>query len=177
MGSLKSGFLTELELGRMVPTVNKLAEYRIHMEDDYACEVGSILSRCRILKSKHQISLVVVDYLQLVDSHKSRNADRHERLVADVSRSLRRMAKELDLVFLGLSQLNDDGKLRDCRAIGHDADVVLIIEPSESEDKFARDIVIEKQRDGERGKRVPVSFHGQYMRFESLKILREAGIE
>ena len=168
MKSLKSGLLTEIELGRMMPTVKRLSDYKIFLEDQYASEIGSIVSRCRILKTKHQISLVVVDYLQLVDSSNGRNGDRHERLVADVSRSLRRMAKELDLVVIGLSQLTDDGKLRDCRAIGHDADVILRIEDSQSDNSFTREIVIDKHRDGERGKRIPVRFYGQYMRFQSV---------
>ena len=64
---------------------------------------------------------------------------------------------------IALSQLNDEGKLRDSRTIGHDADIVLKIESAESDND--RVIAIAKQRDGERNKRIPVQFLGEYMQF------------
>ena len=80
------------------------------------------------------------------------------------------MAKELDLVVLALCQLNDEGRLRESRAIGQDADVVLkIMESEEAHSEPDRgDILIAKQRDGERLKRIPVRFKGAFMRFEDL---------
>ena len=166
MGSLKRGTMTEGDYKRLHRAVTELAEYRIFIEDQYSFDITSIVSRCRQLKARHDLSLVVVDYLQLVDC-KGSSAERHERLVANVSRNLSRMAKELNLVVIALSQLNDAGQIRDSRAIGHDADMVLQIENSKEapDDKFAKDIVIDKHRDGDNGKRIPVKFLGQYMTF------------
>jgi replicative DNA helicase len=69
---------------------------------------------------------------------------------------------------VALSQLNDDGKLRESRAIGQDADIVLIIKDAkDSEDAFQREIVILKARNGPRGEKVLVDFYGEYASFSA----------
>jgi replicative DNA helicase len=165
MRSLRTGQLTPQEHKRFGPTVEGLAKLPIFMEDSYAFSITRLISRCRQLKTKHELALVVVDYLQLVEGSNKRRNDNRQLEVADVSRSLTLMAKELGVAVLALSQLNDNGLLRESRAIGQDADIVLRISTPDSDDAFRRTIVIEKNRDGQRWKRIPVEFHGQYMCF------------
>jgi replicative DNA helicase len=108
---------------------------------------------------------VVVDYLQLVQPARLRREETREREVADISRKLKALAIELEVSVLALSQINDAGLLRESRAIGQDADIVLKLDESKSENSNALDIVIEKHRSGAHGKRVTVEFYGEYMQF------------
>jgi replicative DNA helicase len=111
--------------------------------------------------------VVIVDYLQLVSPAITRDSSR-QREVADISRRLKVLAGELEVVVIALSQLNEEGKVRESRAIGQDADVVLIIrEPKDSSDTFEREISIEKSRNGPRGGKVKVDFYGEYVSFSS----------
>jgi replicative DNA helicase len=105
--------------------------------------------------------LVVVDYVQLVELSGNRDLPRHEQ-IAKVTRSLKQLAKKYKVPVITASQLNDDGRLRESRAIGMDADVVLIIQPDE------RDIALVKNRNGERGVRLPLAMNGVYQRFEQV---------
>ncbi len=162
MGSMKRGRLSEYEVVNLHRAVATLAEFKIFM--DPSRDIAAISNRCRYLKNKYDISLIVVDYIQLVGSKFSNNKERHERLVADISHGISDLAVELNVPVIAMSQLNDDGYLRDSRAIGHDADIVLKIESSTKNDQH-KFINIVKQRNGERGKRVPVKFDGQLMEF------------
>ena len=117
------------------------------------------------MNAKNKLELVIVDYIQLVSPSVGRG-DNREREVADISRKLKLLAGELGIPVIGLSQLNDEGKMRESRAISQDADIILRIEvPDPQNDQF-REIVIEKQRNGPRGQKLPVKFLGQYVMFE-----------
>jgi replicative DNA helicase len=142
------------------------SERTIVMEDSFGLDVAGIVSRCRMLKVTGELDVVIVDYLQLVNpSAFSRDSSR-QREVAEISRRLKVIAGELQVVVIALSQLNDDGKLRESRAIGQDADIILIIsEPKNSDDCFEREIYIDKCRNGQCGQRVKVDFFGEYVSF------------
>ena len=104
------------------------------------------------------IDLIVVDYIQLVSvmGHgKSR-----EQEVAEISRGLKKMAKQHGCPVITASQLNEEGKTRESRAIVNDADVMLNINPAEEK------VEIFKQREGERGVGLNLRMNGQYQRFE-----------
>ena len=75
------------------------------------------------------------------------------------------MAGELGVVVVALSQLNDAGQLRESRAIGQDTDIVLVIEDPKSDNLLERTIFIEKNRNGPRGAKVTVHFHGDCVKF------------
>jgi len=158
LSNLRSGRLTNHELPRLHNAVERLATRTLWIEDEHPIDVRSIAAKCRVLKHRG-LSAVVVDYLQLVapSGGGKRDASR-EREVADISRALKTLALELGVVVIALSQLNEQGQLRESRAIGQDADVVLHI----SEDG----IQIRKHRNGPRGK-VLVKFDGAYMRFST----------
>jgi replicative DNA helicase len=172
MKTIRSGKLSMSELGKLDASVGRLSERAIFIMENTGCDINQIVSRCRYLKVRYALTLVVVDYLQLVQPGASRNDATREREVADISRKLKAMALELNVPVLALSQLNDQGRLRESRAIGQDADIVLRIDDSKSDNSFAVDIVIDKHRSGARGKRVNVEFFGEYMRFQDLETLR-----
>ena len=102
---------------------------------------------------------VIIDYIQLVELSDGKDLPRHEQ-IAKVTRRLKQLAKRYQVPIITASQLNDDGRLRESRAIGMDADVVLMIDPE------AGDIGLAKNRNGERGVKLPLVMNGVYQRFE-----------
>ncbi len=118
----------------------------------------------------YRIKLIVVDYLQLFNAGQKRNNESRQDEVAAFSRGLKTLSKELQIPILVLSQLNDEGKLRESRAIGQDADLVWFLDPPKEED-LERDVIpmnlrIGKNRNGPTGK-IPLTFFRQHTRFES----------
>jgi replicative DNA helicase len=139
--------------------------YPLVIDDSYTVDVSAILSKCRRLKRKNGLEMVIVDYLQLISPAAAGKESNRQIEVASISRKLKSMATELDLVVLALSQLNDQGQLRESRAIGQDADFVLIIRtPQDTDEEFLRQICIDKARNGPRS-RVEVDFFGEYVSF------------
>lgn len=102
---------------------------------------------------------VIIDYIQLVELSDGKDLPRHEQ-IAKVTRRLKQLAKRYQVPIITASQLNDDGRLRESRAIGMDADVVLMIDPE------GGDIGLAKNRNGERGVKLPLVMNGVYQRFE-----------
>lgn len=103
------------------------------------------------------LDFVAIDYLQLVSGMPGRKNDNREREIAGISAALKGLAKELQCPVITASQLNDDGRLRESRAIGHDADVVLLIE----EDGI-RGV---KVRNGKKNQLFPLILNGEIQRF------------
>lgn len=120
--------------------------------------VNAIRREARRAVKQFGVGMVVVDYIQLVPPANVK--DNRERQVAHISYSLQKMAQELNVTVVALSQVNEDGKVRESRAIGHDADILLDLEGEDDE----RTIWIRKNRDGERG-RVDLTFHAETQRF------------
>jgi replicative DNA helicase len=167
MKSLKRGILTKPEHATLMKTTELLIrQNNVFIEDNFGQDISGICSRSRALKARHDLKLIVVDYLQLVGAPGTNRGDNREREVAAVSRRLKALANELDLVVLSLSQVNEHGFVRESRAIGHDADLVLIIERPEL-DSESCEILVRKQRNGPAGITIPANFYGQQMRFES----------
>ena len=102
---------------------------------------------------------IVVDYIQLVEVSDAKELPRHEQ-IAKVTRRLKQLAKKYKCPVITASQLNDEGRLRESRAIGMDADCVLMINPDDG------DIGLAKNRNGERGVKLPLVMNGTYQRFE-----------
>jgi replicative DNA helicase len=137
----------------------------LFMDDSPTLDIHSIVSRCRRIKRRHGLDLVVVDYLQLVSPANLRGGDNRQQQVADISRRLKMLAVELEVVVVALSQLNEQGQLRESRAIGQDADIVLLIKEGKSDDAFEKVIKIDKNRNGASGAPVTVHFYPQYVCF------------
>ena len=111
-------------------------------------ELHPILAACRAMHKEKPLDLIVLDYIQLIDASGQRKSETRQEAVAQVSRSAKRLAAELNCVVIGLSQLNDDGKLRESRAIGQDANAIIAVEQQKDGGRIIRVIA---QRSGASG--------------------------
>lgn len=162
---LRTGRLTaDDEFARIRDALDILAKAPIFIDDDASNNVTKMKSVARRLKSEHDLGLVIVDYLQLMAPR--RESDSLVQQVTEISRSLKALARELDIPVLALSQLNRQveqrgGKprlsdLRDSGSIEQDADVVMFIHREDkynedSDKKNIAEILIEKHRNGPTG--------------------------
>ena len=168
MRTIRSGKFLSGELAKLHSSAKQISDYAIFVEET-GYDINQVVSRCRYLALRYNIALIVVDYLQLIEPALTRNRETtREREVADISRKLKRLALELKIPVIAVSQLNEQGRLPQSRAIGHDADIVLKLEESDSENAFALDVLIAKHRSAARNKRVTLEFFGEYMRFREL---------
>lgn len=154
---------------RLASAAETLASAPIIIRDAPDTGITQMRAVARRMKRKRGIRAVIVDYLQLIPSAPGRRENR-EQEVATISRGLKAMAKELNLPVIALSQLNDDGKVRESRAIAHDANLLLVIQEEEGKDGHPSQhfIKIAKQRNGPR-ERVPVRFIKHCARFEGVE--------
>ena len=175
---LKTGNLGEDDWIKIARATNALAKTRIYVDDNPAITVAEIKAKCRRLGDG--LGLIVIDYLQLMQSGK-RNDNRTQE-VAEISRSLKIMAKELNVPVVCLSQLSRAAEqradkkpmlsdLRESGAIEQDADIVMFIYRDdyyndESEHKNVAEIIIAKNRHGATGS-VYLQWIGQYTTFSS----------
>lgn len=178
----RAGFLNADERRKLQVALGDLTEAPLFLDDTAGVNVMDVHAKLRRMKSEHGLSLVVIDYLQLMSSRG--RAENRNQEVSAMSRGLKLMAKDLDVPFIVLSQLSrasetrpGDHKpqlsdLRDSGSIEQDADVVAFIYREEvykkdREDvKGLADLIVAKQRNGPIGT-VPLRFLGQYTRFEN----------
>ncbi|MHB1941942.1 MAG: DnaB-like helicase C-terminal domain-containing protein, partial [Acidiferrobacteraceae bacterium] len=151
----------------------------IFIDDTPALTPMELRARARRLKREHNIGLIVIDYLQLMQGVESENRATE---VSGITRSLKSLAKELNVPLIAMSQLNRSleqrpnkrpvmSDLRESGAIEQDADVIFFIYRDEvynedSPDKGTAEVIIGKQRNGPIGK-VRLTFLGEYTRFEN----------
>ncbi|MEI9814405.1 MAG: replicative DNA helicase [Acidobacteriota bacterium] len=178
----RTGYLNQDERRKLQVTLANITDSPLFLDDTPGVNLMDVHAKLRRLKSQHGLSLVVIDYLQLMSS-RGRSENRNQEVSA-ISRGLKLLAKDLDVPFLVLSQLSraaetrpGDGTpqlsdLRDSGSIEQDADLVMFIYREEvykrdREDlKGLAEIIIAKQRNGPIGK-VPLRFLGPYTRFEN----------
>jgi replicative DNA helicase len=178
---LRTGKLKEEDWPRIHSTVSLLSDTPLFIDDTAALSPAELRARARRLaRETGQLGLIVVDYLQLMQSQgfkENRTAE-----ISEISRTLKALAKELEVPIIALSQLNRGleqradkrpvmSDLRESGAIEQDADVILFIYRDEvynedSREKGVAEIIIAKQRNGPIGK-LKLTFLGQYMRFEN----------
>lgn len=168
------------DIAKLASTINTLSKAPIYIDDTAGITVTEIKSKCRRLKLKGQLGLVVVDYLQLIQGN-SRDSRQNE--VAENSRLLKIMAKELDVPVICLSQLSRAPEqrpdhrpvlsdLRDSGSIEQDADIVMFLYRDdyynpESEKKNISECIISKFRNGSVGT-VELGWLGEYTKFTNL---------
>jgi len=178
----RAGYLNADERRKLQVTLADLTESPLYLDDTAGVNLMDVHSKLRRMKAEKGLSLVVIDYLQLMSS-RGRSENRNQEVSA-ISRGLKLMAKDLDVPFLVLSQLSraaetriGDHKpqlsdLRDSGSIEQDADLVAFIFREEvykrdREDlRGLADLIIAKQRNGPIGN-VPLRFLGQFTRFEN----------
>jgi len=183
---VRSGFLAPQDWPRLTAAAGKLSEAPIFIDDTPAISALELRAKARRLKSRHDIKLIVLDYLQLMRG--SSKMENRQQEISEISRSLKSIARELNIPVIGISQLSravearQDHKpqlsdLRESGAIEQDADVVVLLlreeyyNPTE-ENKGITDINIAKQRNGPVGT-IKLSFIKEYMRFNDLSRFSE----
>ena len=163
----------------LVKAANSLYKVPIYVDDAAQITVTDIRAKCRRLKRKSGLELVVVDYLQLMQGN---NRENRQQEIAEISRNLKNLARELEVPVIGVSQLNRGlesrndkrpqlGDLRESGAIEQDADVVMFIYRDDYYNDEAQegvaDILISKHRAGATGA-VKVTFAAEYTKFDDL---------
>lgn len=173
MRNVKDGYLSERDFPQLAAAAVTIATSRIFLDDVSALSIHQLRASARRMAQQHGVQLIVIDYLQLVSSSGNRREQNREQEVSEISKGVKAMAKELRIPVLLLSQLNDDGRLRESRAIGQDADNIWFIEPDKGEkedssDRFTRPMLlrIRKQRNGPTGT-IPLTFLKTFTRFEN----------
>lgn len=169
--NVRQGFLSERDFPKITTSAGKYMNASMHFDDTSDLTVFEFRARARRMWQRHGIKLLVLDYLQLLSGGgPSRRAENRQQEVSEISRNVKVMAKEMHIPIIALSQLNDDGKLRESRAIGQDADCVWVIQKGAGANDDASAIPVElqirKQRNGATG-RIPLTFLKNFTRFES----------
>ena len=187
-GRLRTGHLGESDWPKLTMAAGQLSEARIYIDDTPAISVLELRSKARRLKAEHGLGLIIVDYLQLM---RGSNSENRQQEISEISRSLKALAKELQLPVIALSQLNRSlesrtdkrpmmADLRESGAIEQDADVIMFVyreavycEDCKSREKTCEkghdkdaEIIIGKQRNGPIGI-VHLTFRGEFTRFEN----------
>ncbi|MDD1622358.1 MAG: replicative DNA helicase [Methylococcaceae bacterium] len=178
---VRTGKLDDDDWPRLTSAINLLAETKLFIDDTPALTPTEVRSRARRLTREHgQLGLIVLDYLQLMQSPSS--GDNRVQQISDISRGLKALAKEMNVPVIALSQLNRNleqrpnkrpvmSDLRESGAIEQDADLIIFVYRDEvynedSPDKGIAEVIIGKQRNGPLGT-VRLTFLGQYTRFEN----------
>jgi len=179
--ALRTGKLQKEDWWRLAEAAGRLENAPIYVDDSGSLTVQQMRGKARRLKAEHGLDLIIVDYLQLMQGRG--DAESRQQEISDISRSLKALAKELDVPVLALSQLSRAvesrkppipmlADLRESGAIEQDADVVMFIyrdevyEP-ETEKKGIADVLVRKHRNGPTGDRQLV-FLDKYAKFENL---------
>lgn len=170
MRSIRDGSLTAGDFPKIIKAGGKLKNSKMHFCDLNDLTISQLRAKARQMVQQHGIKLFIVDYLQLLTAPGKKDQNR-EQEVSAISRGIKQMACEFSVPVLALSQLNEDGKLRESRAIGQDADCVWRIKPNDEATEYRgahpMQIEIVKQRDGEAPKLIDVVFFKQFTRFEN----------
>ncbi|MCP9453191.1 MAG: replicative DNA helicase [Nitrospira sp.] len=181
--ALRTGKLQKEDWWRLAEAANRLEQAPIYIDDTGNLTVQQMRGKARRLKAEKGLDLLIVDYLQLMQGRA--DAESRQQEISDISRSLKSLAKELNVPVVALSQLSRAvesrkppipmlADLRESGAIEQDADVVMFIYREDvydpdSERKGIADIIVSKHRNGPTGKR-ELFFHDRYAKFESLDL-------
>ena len=177
---LRTGKLNDDYWPRLTSAIALLNEAPLFIDDTPALTVTELRARARRLKREHGLSMIVIDYIQLMQGSGGGSNENRATEVSEISRSLKALAKELEVPVIALSQLNRSleqrpnkrpimSDLRESGAIEQDADLIVFIYRDEvynedSPEKGKAEIIIGKQRNGPIGT-VALTFQGKYTRF------------
>jgi replicative DNA helicase len=184
----RDGFLADSDFDRIATAAGKLAEADIYIDDTPGLSILELRAKARRLKSRHDLSLIVIDYLQLLRSTSRRGQDNRQIEISEISAGIKGLSKELNIPIVVAAQLNrnpesrtGDSKgrprlsdLRESGSIEQDADLVGLLvrqeyyaDTEEEKDEFEgkAELIIAKQRNGPTGD-VPLTFIKEVTRFE-----------
>lgn len=161
--AFRNGSITDADFPRLTGVAGKLANAPLYIINAAGWSIGQVQASARRLAQQYGIKLFVVDYLQLLTA----KGETREQTVAKISAGVKTLAMELGIPGIALSQLNDDGRLRDSRAIGQDADGIWRLKNDGDTEPYEQKVNLEikKHREGAIGD-VPLLFRKRYTRFE-----------
>ncbi|WP_443050547.1 replicative DNA helicase [Streptomyces sp. H27-D2] len=177
---MRSGSMTDEDWTRLARRMPDVSAAPLFIDDSPNLSMMEIRAKCRRLKQRQDLKLVVIDYLQLMQSGGSRRPESRQQEVSDMSRNLKLLAKELEVPVIALSQLNrgpeqrTDKKpmvsdLRESGSIEQDADMVILLHREDAYEKESprageADLIVAKHRNGPTAT-ITVAFQGHYSRF------------
>ncbi len=180
---IRTGQVEDDDWVKLASTLGRLSEAPIYIDDTAGISIMEIRAKCRKLKMERDIGLVVIDYLQLIQGSGTKNSSR-EQEISEISRSLKILAKELNIPVIALSQLSrsvekrDDKRpmlsdLRESGAIEQDADIVIFLYRDDyynedSEKKNIAEVILAKHRGGSTGT-VDLAWLPSYTKFANLE--------
>ncbi len=184
--NVRTGFLSQADWPKLVTAAGKLSEAPIYIDDTPGITVMELRAKARRMKAQYDIQFMVLDYLQLMSG--TGNVDNRQQQISDISRSLKALARELNIPIIAISQLSRAvenrtdhrpqlSDLRESGAIEQDADLVILLlreeyyNPTE-ENRGKATAIIAKQRNGPVGN-IDLAFIHEFMRFETLATRRE----
>ena len=184
---IRTGKMDEEDWVKLATALGPLSEAPIYIDDTPGITVSEIRAKCRKLKLEKDIGLVVIDYLQLIQGSGKKNASR-EQEISEISRSLKILAKELDIPVVALSQLSRAAEqradhrpmlsdLRESGAIEQDADIVMFLYRDDyynpdTEKKNIAEIILEKHKASSTGT-IELLWLGNYTKFANIEKYRD----
>ena len=181
---LRTGQLNDQEWERLIESAGVIGKSKLMIDDTPGISIAELRSKCRRMKQENGLSMIIIDYLQLMSGSGGRSSDSRQQEISDISRSLKAVARELSVPVLALSQLSRAveqrpdhrpmlSDLRESGAIEQDADVVMFIYRDDyynhdSPDKGISEIIIAKQRNGPIGT-VQLAWLPEYTKFANLE--------
>ncbi len=180
---MRTGQLDDNDWEKLTDSLGQLNEAPIHIDEGSGLNTYEVRARARRLQRQvGQLGLIIIDYIQLMSAPVGKQAENRATEISEISRSLKSLAKELNVPIVALSQLNRSveqridkrpvmSDLRESGAIEQDADVIMFIYRDEvynpeTADKGLAEILLAKQRNGPTGM-VKLTFMGQFTRFEN----------
>ena len=185
---VRTGKIDDEDWIKLANTMGELSEAPIYIDDTPGISINEIRAKCRKLKLEKNIGMVVIDYLQLVQGSSKRSQGSREQEISEISRSLKILAKEINVPVIALSQLSRAPEqrpdhrpmlsdLRESGAIEQDADIVMFLYRDDyynedSEDKGLAEVILAKHRAGSTGT-VKLVWLGNYTKFANMERYRE----
>jgi replicative DNA helicase len=174
---MRSGSMTDEDWTRLARRMPDVSAAPLYIDDSPNLSMMEIRAKCRRLKQRNELKLVVIDYLQLMQSGGSKRAESRQQEVSDMSRNLKLLAKELELPVIALNrgpEQRTDKKpmvsdLRESGSIEQDADMVILLHREDAYEKESprageADLIVAKHRNGPTAT-ITVAFQGHYSRF------------
>ena len=180
---LRTGQLEDADWDRLINTADRVSKASIYIDDTAGINVMDLRSKARRLKAEHGLDLIVIDYLQLMQGRARSNSDNRQQEISEISRSLKALARELDVPVVALSQLSRSvesrtvkkpmlSDLRESGSLEQDADIVMFLYredyyDQETERKNITEVIIAKHRNGPIGT-IELFFQKEFTKFRDL---------
>lgn len=183
---LRTGKLDDKEWQELIKTADKVSKAKLFIDDTAGISVMELRSKARRLKAEHGLDLIVIDYLQLMQGRSKGGDNSRQQEISEISRSLKALARELDVPVVALSQLSRSvesrtvkkpmlSDLRESGSLEQDADIVMFLYredyyDQETEKKNITEVMISKHRNGPIGS-IELFFQKEFTRFRDLSNL------